>query len=368
MKSHPGRKPRSKPAKAAVREQPATRPIYRLEAEVVEGLEAIAAEEISRRFPTATIDGQGRGAIRFSYRGDLKALERLRMVQAVYLVAYHAVPRPKALLGDQHFRVVMSQINTIRALTTQNNYRTLFLSAAGTDTPIMQRLVQALADATNLSTGDDKGDLWIRVRRSADRAGWETLVRLTARPLTTRSWRVCNFEGALNATVAHAMTQLAQIRPQDRVLNLMCGSGSLLIEQADTSSNQILLGIDNASEALRCAQTNITASGISANIRLALADTTQLPLPDNSFDILLADLPFGQRIGSHEQNLTLYPRVLTEAARIITPEGQFIAITHEANLLDRLLRASTDWQLQQSLRITLRGLHPRIYTLKRRSA
>ena len=34
--------------------------------------------------------------------------------------------------------------------------------------------------------------------------GWETLVRTTPRPLATRYWRVCNYEAALNATVAHA--------------------------------------------------------------------------------------------------------------------------------------------------------------------
>ena len=51
----------------------------------------------------------------------------------------------------------------------------------------------------------------------------------------------------------------------------------------------------------------------------------QLPFPENSFDVITADLPWGQLIGSHQENEWLYPAVLAEAARVIAQGGRFCA-------------------------------------------
>ena len=72
----------------------------------------------------------------------------------------------------------------------------------------------------------------LRVRKAdIRRDGWEVLIRLTPRPLSAREWRVCNMEGALNATIAAAMIEMTDPSARrPRVFNLMCGSGTLLIE------------------------------------------------------------------------------------------------------------------------------------------
>lgn len=195
--------------------------------------------------------------------------------------------------------------------------------------------------------------------------GWDVLLRLTPRPLSARAWRVCSFPGALNATVASAMAQLTLPRPGDTFVNLMSGSGSILIERRLLAPAAAEIGIENAPERIRCAAENVGAAQLTGQIRWLLADVRAIPLPARCTQAIAADLPFGQRVGYHGENVRLYPQVLAEAGRIAAPGARFVALTHEIHLIERLLRAQRDWRTAQVLPINLRGLHPRIYVLER---
>jgi hypothetical protein len=106
-------------------------PTYVCEAEVAEGLEAIACDELRCRFGAhmtlREIFASRRAprSIRFEYTGDLGALLQLRTVLAVYLIHHAAVPRPRALLGDEHLRALLAQIALVRSLLPSADYRTL---------------------------------------------------------------------------------------------------------------------------------------------------------------------------------------------------------------------------------------------------
>ena len=95
---------------------------------------------------------------------------------------------------------------------------------------------------------------------------------------------------------------------------------------------------------------------------------TALPCPDASFDTLLADLPYGDLIGSHRANAALYPALLAEAARVAAPEATFVAITGEIRLLDAALARQEAWRVERSLRLYQGGHRPQVYVLRRRSA
>lgn len=347
-------------------------PTYLCEAEVAPGLEDIARAEIERRFGQraslwhAPHVRPRPGVIRFDYRGDLSALLCLQTVQSVYLVRYYAVPRPRALLGDEHFRALLAQIALVRSLHPPQTFQTLYIGAAGSDSSIMTRLKDQLAHYTGLIVASHEGDLLLRLRRSLySDQGWEALVRLSPRPLATRPWRVCNLQGALNATVAHAMALLTSPTPRDVFLNLACGSGALLIERLQCTSVRRAIGCDINSKALDCARANIEASGHSAHIELRAWDARILPLPPHSIDALCSDLPFGNLVGSHQANLALYPDILQEAARVAKLSARFVLISHEVRLMEEVLGRSTGWVTEKTLHITLGGLHPRIFVLRK---
>jgi 23S rRNA G2445 N2-methylase RlmL len=227
----------------------------------------------------------------------------------------------------------------------------------------MERIKREIAAAVGIPHAES-GDLLIRIL--PDDRGWRTLVRLTPRPLATRSWRVENYEGALNGAVAHVMALLTQPEAGDVVVNVGCGSGSLLIERCSAGAARQIIGIERDPAVIELAQANARASGWQRRVRLICADMRELPFPASFADALLADLPFGQRVGSHAANRALYPAALAEAARVAKPGARFVVITHEIRLMDATLERTHDWQVLRTLPITLRGLHPRIYVLQRR--
>ncbi len=362
--------PRQSPEKAIT---PAIQPIpsYACEADLVPGLATFATAELQRRLgPAITALRVVRpGTITFRYAGDLAALTRFRTILAIYLVQQFAVPRPRALLGDAHFRVIIRLINAIRAIAPAGSYRTLYLSAAGSDSTILARLKHELAQQTTLQISAPdahEGDLLLRLRRAPTGNGWELLARITPRPLSARPWRVQNLEGALNATVAQVMATLTDPNADDYFLNLACGSGTLLIERASCGAARQIIGVDLNPAALAIAQANIAAAGYAPRITLRREDVRALSLPTASISAICADLPFGHLVGSHDENLTLYPAILAEAARVARPDAPCIVLTHEIRLMTSLLETSDAWALEQTNRVTVGGLRPCIFVLRRR--
>jgi tRNA (guanine6-N2)-methyltransferase len=338
------------------------------EAEVAPGLETIAKAEIQQKFPHIAAIEIGKGALHFEFSSDLAPLLELRTINAIYQRLVFDIPRPKALLGHQHFQRLVTAIEAILQHSPLNTFGTLSIDAAGSDSSVMQRLRVELANAVQLKPSSERGDFVIRIRPASDRRGWEALLRLSPRPTATRDWRVANFEGALNAAVAHAMIRLTQPSLQDRFLNLCSGSGTLMIERASAGEAALFCGCDISAEALALSKRNIEAAKVDAT--LFQADATQLPLASESIDKIAVDLPFGQLVGSHQQNRQLYPSILKEMARVLSLNGTAVVITHEIRLFEDLLNSEVslhfrDLKLENLYKMTLNGLHPRIYVLRK---
>ena len=349
-----------------------------VECEVLAGLEPFCAAEVRRllggdaELPGRQRDGDperpgaGGGAVGFRLRGPLAPVLQLRTAVAAYLVVRVAGRRPSALLGDSR---LFDQVEAVRRLHRPGAFRSFRLSAPGRDSAALRRLRDELTARTGLPEDPDDGDLFLRVRRARGQEAWEALVRLGPRPLSARSWRAFNLPGALNATIAAAMVELSRPRRRDRVLNLMCGSGTILIERLARGPAALAAGCDLDPEALEGTRTNLEAAGMAGAAALARTDATALPLRDGSFDVLLADLPYGHRMGSHAANAELYPAVLAEAARVAVPGGALVAVTHELRLFERCLPgAAAWWSVERAAQVFQKGHHPVIYLLRRRGA
>lgn len=308
-----------------------------VELEVIPGLEPLAAQEaIETLGVEAAVVGEGRVAM--DARPPLAMLSRLRVAVAAYVLMDFDVPRPLALLGHQALNRIVSSIREVRA-ASPDTFSTLRLSAAGADSRAFGRLKAELAAACGLEPADGEADLLIRIRRSSGARGWQVLIRTTPRPLSKRSWRVCDRPGALNATVASAMVGLEPGGPGERFINLACGSGTLLIERLGMGPARIAVGCDNDPAALKCAKENVQASGRTA-VKLICTDARAMPFEDSSFDRAVVDLPYGMLVGDPAGARDLYPGLLREAARVTRSGGSLVAITARKTWLDAAL-AST---------------------------
>jgi tRNA (guanine6-N2)-methyltransferase len=340
----------------------------RYEAEVLPGLEPFAAAEIRRRLGETSAVGEGAaGDLPFEYGGDPYDLLALRTVVAVYQVLDFDIPRPKALLGHQNFHRMVDAITKVEALHPPKSFRTFRFSAAGRDSSVFDRLRDDLAAETRLANAPDEADLLLRVRPNADRGkGWQVLIRLTPRPLATRDWRACDMPGALNASIAAAMVEMTNPRPDDAFFNPMCGSGTLLIERVARMPVDLAAGCDTDPDALACGRENVRSAGLGHVIDLLAMDAAALDLPDGAFTALAADLPWGQLSGEHAENPALYRAVLREWARVAVRGARLAVITHEVAVFEDLLGEIADvWALIDVVKVFQGGLHPRIYVFAR---
>lgn len=330
------------------------------------GLETFARAEIAAA--GGSIERVESGAIAFT-APQWEPLYQLRRTVAVYRRIAFDVPRPKSLLGDEHFRRLIAEIEEVRSRSA-DPFEGFRIGAAGSDSPVFQRLIGALEQATGLRHDAEAGELLVRIKPSAS-GGWEVLPRLTPRPLSARPWRVCNMAGGLNATLAAAMHDLAlgaadPRRARARYLNAMCGSGTLLVEWRLGGATGTAVGCDIAPEAVTCAHENIAAAGIARDVEVWHADVTDLAAPDEAFDLITADVPWGDAVGSHATNEALYPAFLDEAARVLAPDGVMVVLTHEVQLFEALLRDRREWHVDRVVTVFHGGHWPRMYRLVRR--
>lgn len=339
-----------------------------VECDVLPGMEAILARELRRCFRgrIGRLADTGRASLRFSFQGSLAELLGLRTAHAAYVALAFSGRRPTALLGSQNLRALLERIQTIRTLHPPGTVCTFRFGAAGRDTSTFRRLAAELEAQSGLRHDPDDGELLIRIRSRPD-DGWEALLRLSPRPLSTRPWRVVTYQGALNATIAAAMVELMQPRSDDRFVNLMCGSGTLLVERLLRCHAAEALGVDISREALDAARANLSAAGVTRAAKLMEADVLLTGLDMARYTALCTDLPNGSPLGSQRENAALYPLLLEEAARMAAPGARFAVIAHEIRLFDTTLEgAQARWQLERTFRVFQGGQRPQVYLLRRR--
>ncbi|WP_291426437.1 methyltransferase domain-containing protein [Deinococcus sp.] len=342
----------SRPAVDYRTRQPAS--LYELE--VLPGLEQVAETELAGVALARDIHG-----LRFWYPGDPERLTRLRAAVAVYRVHSWDVPRPRGLLGNQQLGELLSYL---RGVVEYGGHRSFRISAAGKESAVMQRLAEEIQRGLELPHDPAEGELVLRLRPEENGPGWEVLARLTPRPLSARAWRECNMSGGLNATIAYAAHKLAGQRDEDRIFNPMCGSGTLLIERALMGPYDAMVGVDISESAVECTRTNLKAA--RKEVEVARIDALQTGLPARSFDLVMADLPWGDAVGSHRSNTALYPAFLTEMHRLTSKRGRLCVITHEIKLLEGVLREQTAWDTRELFQAYSGGHYPKAYLLQKR--
>ncbi|MCA1553246.1 MAG: class I SAM-dependent methyltransferase [Chloroflexi bacterium] len=101
----------------------------------------------------------------------------------------------------------------------------------------------------------------------------------------------------------------ARIHPEQRVLDLGCGTGTLtvLIKQAHPDAE--VIGLDADPQVLTIAAAKAAQAGMDIQFDEGMA--YQLPYPDDSFDRVLSSLMFHHLTNEHKQ------RTLSEVFRVL---------------------------------------------------
>jgi ubiquinone/menaquinone biosynthesis C-methylase UbiE len=111
----------------------------------------------------------------------------------------------------------------------------------------------------------------------------------------------------------------AGITPQDRVLDLGCGIGNILIALAERIDFiQPATGVDISPDLIRIGEREIARAGLRHRIALRVAPATRLPFEDAAFDVVLTS-----HVLKHLDDDTLLAS-FREVARVLRPGGRFL--------------------------------------------
>jgi 23S rRNA G2445 N2-methylase RlmL len=208
--------------------------------------------------------------------------------------------------------------------------------------------------------GDEQADLelWVTL------LGSELFIalRLSDEKRRHGGYRAAERPGSLRPPLAAAMAWLSKPRADDVVLDPFCGSGTILIERALLGRYRMLYGGDSDSDALTAARANVGPR--YKPIELRNWNATALPIGDQSVCVIITNLPWGIRYGSHRSNRRLYPLVFAEFNRVLESAGRIVLLTGEMQLMRDLGNAGII-RPERILKVEILGAAAAIYIVRK---
>jgi 23S rRNA G2445 N2-methylase RlmL len=202
-------------------------------------------------------------------------------------------------------------------------------------------------------------------------------VRLSDRRMRHRTYKQEHRPASLRPTLAAAMVYLSRPRPNDRFCDPMCGTGTILAERTQAGPYRLLVGGDVDPAAVRAARTNLRsvarmlpasawqAGDLRGGIILHEWDAQVLALRAESLDVVVSNLPFGEQIGSHQENPALYERFFGQLARVLVRGGRAVLLTSERELMRDLIQRQPALRREDQVLVGVLGQAARIYVLRR---
>lgn len=326
----------------------------------ISGLKEVVLDELSQH-PELQVYEAGKEEIYIDMPADLKALRALRSVINIYIIKRnndlnpHFISKHKSALGE---------IIDIVLKESTDTFKTFKLSCAGPDSKEVREIKNFIINNYRLVAADE-ADLEIFIGKSKN--GWEVGVRLTARPLTLRDYKVENIKGGLSPAIAYAMNSFCDLASAGSYLNVFSGSATLLIEAGISKKEITLQGFDIDGKRNALAVQNIKKAGLIKSIQLKTADIFNKP-DFGKFDVIASDLPFGMQVSKDEDLEGLYRCFVEYGEEFLSPDGTLVAYTTEHKILQPMLEESK-FMILKTLELkvsTVTGayIYPRMFVCK----
>jgi len=234
--------------------------------------------------------------------------------------------------------------------------RTLRVNVSAQKSPLTSldfatlRIKDAVCDRFRESAGSrpnvDRANPDVRVHAFLESARGAFYLDTSGEPLFKRGWRAGAGEAPLRENLAAGIVMLSGWKPEEPLLDPMCGGGTILVEAAamargrapgakrsfgfenlknfdpelwkkirnqksETPSSSVplqIFGSDNDPRVLGDARRNVAAAGVDRWVKLEQVDILDRPAPAPA-GVMIANPPYGERIGSKEELAEFYPKL-----------------------------------------------------------
>ncbi len=191
-------------------------------------------------------------------------------------------------------------------------------------------------------------------------------IQLTRRPLSIRYPKVYAPPAALKASVAYGMLRRLGVSRETRLLDAFAGSGTLAIEAVQGFSLRRVVALDRNPRAVAGGRENARQAGVSEQIRFLQGDARKLRqlFPPARFDAVVANPPYGKRLGRSENLYRMYLEFFQEAKTVLKPGGVLGVLVLKRGWIDRIARQVGGWVLLERRVIELGGLYPGYFVFR----
>lgn len=152
---------------------------------------------------------------------------------------------------------------------------------------------------------------------------WQTFVPISFMLAVLGSYLHTTLRGKF-VVWADLLGQL-NLRGDERILDMGCGRGAVLLMAAQHLTTGRAVGVDlwrsvdQSGNALEATRRNADAEGVADRVELHTGDMTALPFEDNSFDVVVSSLAIHNISGSAGRE-----KAINEAARVLRPGGRLV--------------------------------------------
>lgn len=183
--------------------------------------------------------------------------------------------------------------------------------------------------------------------------------------LFKRAWRKDYVPAGINPSLAYALCDLANLQKSDVVLDPFCGGSTIPITAAAYFGIKKAFASDISGKAVDISQKNWEVSKVRKDrFVLFKSDVSKLKLADKSISKVITNMPFGIRVGSHDQNERVYRDFASVLDRLLSDEGLAIVLTQEKELIKEVMKNKFDMSVVMTPEVG--GLRPNIFEITRK--
>lgn len=183
---------------------------------------------------------------------------------------------------------------------------------------------------------------------------------VTKKPISERSYLK---HIAVRSTVCCGMCMAIGLKPEDVVLDPMCGAATLLVEAVVQFKCNTCFGIDIDVNQLEKAKFNIDTSKTNNQIHLITGNSAGQLLRKKFVDVVLCDVPFGRKFGKQTDIKQLLAKLVETIDSVVNAKGR-VCILVSQQFQQTLLDFCKKWTLLNQYPVRLGTLEAVILAWK----